>query len=206
MNQFERPLVGYRLVEILHGDTLQEIAARELKDATRWVDLANINRLLPPYITGDTAQAGARVKLYGELLQVPAVTQQSPSRSTDIEAVYETDVELRDGFIDVNEAGDLATVSGWDNLKQAIDGRLETETGELLFHPEYGCRARTLIGMGSTPVTGQLCAQYVRASLRADPRISDIDSTTAEVDGDTLRVEAVVIPISGRSLKIEKTL
>jgi predicted Zn-dependent protease len=44
-----RPLNGFRLVEIKYGDTLQELAARELGDANKWRDIIAINDLLPPY-------------------------------------------------------------------------------------------------------------------------------------------------------------
>ncbi len=53
MNQFSRTLTGWRFVETLANDTMQGIAARELGDASRWVDLVNINGLTPPYLTGE---------------------------------------------------------------------------------------------------------------------------------------------------------
>jgi len=44
MNQFSRILTGWRFVETLANDKMQGIAARELGDASRWVD-PQCNRL-----------------------------------------------------------------------------------------------------------------------------------------------------------------
>ena len=67
-----KPLSGFRLVPTRRGDTLQDVAVRELGDAARWYDLAAINDLLPPFLTDDPQQAGPRVLLTGQDLKIPA--------------------------------------------------------------------------------------------------------------------------------------
>lgn len=207
MSEFDRPLVGFRLADTLHGDTLQLIAARELGDPARWVDLANINELLPPYVTDDPALASSRVLLSGSVIIVPAQTPVSEtSQSTDPDSVYELDLGLIGGHLSANENGDFQVFTGRDNLRQALVHRVVTERGELLWHPEYGALIRSLIGVVNGPTASTLAAKYAEATLRADPRVREVASVIAEVSGDIISVSATVVPITGQSTKIEAVI
>jgi hypothetical protein len=57
-----------RQVRIRQNDTLERIAARELNDASRWVELVILNKLKAPYVDANTADG---VKKYGDTLLVP---------------------------------------------------------------------------------------------------------------------------------------
>lgn len=78
----------------------------------------------------------------------------------------------------VPAGGDLATVSGWENLSQAIWLRLGVPQGDLaqLGHPRFGSRLHHLIGRLVTPETISLAQAYVREALRREPRIAGITS------------------------------
>lgn len=204
MSEFSRPLRGYRLVDTLRGDTLQSIAYRELGDASRWADLANINNLLPPYLTDDAALAGPRVILTGDVLVVPALSQVAENaESTDPDDLYQLDLGLVAGDLSADAGGDLAIFNGHANLRQALVHRVITERGELIFHPEYGCLVRSLIGVVNGPTAAVLAAKYVQATLADDPRVRQVISCTATVSGDTISVVAEVLPITGRSTKVD---
>lgn len=204
MSDFNRPLRGFRLVDTLRGDTLQSVALRELGNASRWVDLANINNLLPPYLTDDPALASARVILTGGVLQVPAITAASPNAdTTDPDELYELDLGLTDGDLTENVDGDFNVFNGLANLRQALVHRVICQRGELMFHPEYGCLVRTLIGVVNGPTAAVLAAKYVQSTLGADPRIKQVLSCTADVVGDIIKVTAIVLPITGQSTKID---
>ncbi len=204
MSEFSRPLRGYRIAETMHGDTLQIVALRELGDAARWAELANVNNLLPPYLTDDPDQASARVLLTGSVLVVPALTPVSElTEDADPDSLYGLDLLLTDGYLTATDDGDLTTAPGLQTLRQAIVHRVVTERRELMFHPEYGCLVRTLIGAVNGPTASILAAQYVAATLRADPRITEVTRVTAEIIGDTINVVAEVVPVTGRSTKIE---
>lgn len=202
MSEFDRPLAGFRLVDVLHGDTLQEIAARELGDASMWVDIANINNLIPPYITDNPDEASDRVLLSGGVLLVPARTPIAGQGGTTEADIYGTDLLLRDGDL-VAENGSLVVVSGRENLKQALINRNKTERGEMLWNPTYGSMVRSLLGAVSGPSSALLAAQYVAATFRADYRVKDVASSRATVAGDVVRVVCEVVPVSGQSQKIE---
>lgn len=195
-----RPLNGYRLVEVRYGDTVQEIAARELDDASRWRDIVSINDLVPPYLTGNAALAGARVKLYGQMLMVPAVAAIA-SAETDEDAVFGVDLDLRDGLLSA-EGGDLRLIAGRENLKQALSHRVRTHLRELLYHLPYGCGVHRLIGRVTGGGAAQLGVQYVRGALLADPRVASVASVAAEPSGDVMPVSAVVNPIVGSPIEV----
>lgn len=201
---FDRPLVGFRFVEVRRGDTLQAIAAREMGDATRWHEIISYNRLVPPYVTDDEAEAGPGVVLAGGMLMVPAPA--AVTVATDPEQVFERDAELRSGQLVVGDDGDLRVVSGRDNLRQAIRNRIETDRGEIIFHPAYGSQIRQLLGTVNGPTAGLLAAQYARTAVESDPRIQRVTQSVAEVAGDVVRVSVEAEPIVGRPVDAAATV
>jgi phage baseplate assembly protein W len=194
MNQL--PLYGYRFVETRHGDSLQVIAARELGDANRWQELIAYNGLVPPFITDNPAQATPGVLLSGGLIRVPA-PQPVVTTTTDPDKVFGIDVQLDKGAL-VIIGGDMAVVSGRANLRQALKHRVETDRGELMFHPTYGSRIRRLIGTVNGPTAGMLAAQYAKAAVETDDRVKQVTVAQASIDGDTIRVDVEAEPVVGR--------
>lgn len=202
---FERKLNGFRYAETQFGDTIQKFAARELGDATRWPEIAWINNLLPPYITDDKRRVSDRVALAGSILLVPAPQQYVGAR-IDPDLVFERDCALPRGLLEDDGKGDIAVAAGRENLRQQLTHRISTEKGSLLFHPDYGCNARRLVGKINTPAAAALGAQYVKSALLSDFRVSKVTEAKATVVGDRLSVDAEIVPIVGRSVGIEADL
>ncbi|CAH2606346.1 conserved protein of unknown function (plasmid) [Rhodovastum atsumiense] len=204
-----KPISGYRLADTRQGDTLQAIALRELGDASKWSDLAALNNLLPPYVVDTLAEleddAGdpppGRVLLVGMPIKIPAPGP-APSGVLDVSDLFGTDLDLSGGLLSVSEAGDLQLVSGVPNLRQALHHRLETHTGELIFHPDYGQRFHELIGGPANPITNLLGASYVASCVRSDPRIANVRDTKAELRGDGIAVSATAVTIDGKPLPV----
>lgn len=201
----QKPIYGFRYVDILHGDTLQAIAARELGNAGRWVELVAYNDLIAPFITGDEGLAGPHVLLYGAVIKVPAPLPVA-STTNDPELVFERDVSLdASGGISV-ENGDFAVVSGRDNLRQALVNRVVTERGELPYHPTYGNGVHRLRGTVNGPSALLLAAEFCKSTVAADPRIARITRADATADGDAIRVEIEAQPIAGRVINLTADL
>jgi phage baseplate assembly protein W len=99
---------------------------------------------------------------------------------------------------------DLETLSGTDNLKQALLLRFLTPVGEmaLLGHPNYGSRLFDLIGEPNTQTNRNRAKLYVLQALADEPRVKevlsvqvtenraypnqiDIDVWLTPIDGDT---------------------
>ena len=197
------PLTGFRFAETRRGDSLQAISARELGDGKRWPELISYNRLTPPYITDDPAQARAGVIVTGALILVPAST--AAAYTTDDALIFERDIRLDGGEVAISD-GDFAGVEGLGNLRQAIRHRVVTDRGELIMHPEYGSKLRLLIGAGNNAIAGQLAAEYARAAVASDPRVQSVRSSSATVSGDSIAVSVVAEPITGKAVDVTITI
>lgn len=195
-------LGGFRRIQIQWGDTLQRIASRELGDATQWQRLASINKLTPPYIVSDRAQASAGVLVYGDTLIIPAASGEMSPGKTWAEDVFLRDVSLRGGLVSIVD-GDVAVVEGRENLKQALTHRVQTEPGELIFHADYGCRVHEQKGRKNTAVASLLGGAFVRDAVVEDPRIASILSAYVGVDGDAIRIDVKAETISGHPVDVQ---
>ena len=104
---------------------------------------------------------------------------------TDLKLFMETRSEYMGLGADllVNQKGDLQTVSGRENLGQAILHRLLTRKGELrdIGHPDYGSRLHELIGEPNNERTRELVRLYVKECISQEPRVQDIKSLTVSV-------------------------
>jgi len=191
---FMREAPGIRLAETRYGDTLQRIALRELGDASRWVELAELNGLRPPYLA-ESSTSGSKILAYGATIKIPSPSSQV-SAAADPEGAYGVDLVL-DGKHFVAENGDIALVSGVKNLSQALRHRVTVGKRELGFHPDFGCHVREMLGASNAPASSQLAAFYVRSALLEDERVSEVSSCIAELMGDQIRVVAKIVPVSG---------
>ena len=107
-------------------------------------------------------------------------------------------------YVDLNLAstGDLATVSGRENLAQAIINRLLTRKGDLttLGHPDYGSKLHTLIGeLNNVRLRGK-AELFIRECLAKEPRISEIVRIAFATPNrhdtrEQLQVEIIIRPV-----------
>ncbi len=75
--------------------------------------------------------------------------------------------------LQVNQRGELATVSGEKDIEQAIWIILGTRLGERVMRPTFGCRAQELIFEPRDATTFTLMKTYVEEALKFwEPRIN----------------------------------
>lgn len=201
MSDFDRIEPTFRLAQTNFGDDLQAVAARELGDANRWYELAWLNDLAPPYITDSPGVYGTNVLVAGELIRVPSSTGVYTD-AADTGQVYERDVLMINRRLVADDGGDLAIVSGSKNLVQQLRHRINTPRGQLRRHAEYGCLIWRVQGAVSGPVANTLAAEYVKAALLADYRVSSVVEATAQVNGDAIIVTATAEAIAGGSVDV----
>jgi phage baseplate assembly protein W len=93
------------------------------------------------------------------------------------------------------DLADLETISGANNLKQALLLRLLTHVGEMtvLGHPDYGSRLNELIGELNDDTNRSLVKLYTLEALEAEPRVKEVISVDVIQDpGDRTRVNVAV--------------
>lgn len=196
---------GWRVVHTLHEDTLQKIAYRELGDAALWVDIAMLNGLKSPYLTGDALHpdiADGTVLLFGDNIKVPSSLEIKQSVTANqafgIDLLLPTDGQLQDdGF------GDLAIVAGVPNLAQALTMRLNNERGCLRFHPKYGNLAHRLRGYKSSNNIALLAVRWCEETLLADPRVMAVSDGAFTLRGDAVVVSVTAIVEDGAALRLQ---
>lgn len=110
--------------------------------------------------------------------------------------IYGTDLWLDDtGDIVVLANGDLAYVSGLDNLDQTITNLLNCPQGWLFEEPDYGSRLEKYWGKPNTPQTRYAAARDMQEALMADPRIAKVEKIlTRQVAEDRFDIEVVIVP------------
>lgn len=95
---------------------------------------------------------------------------------------------------------DLETLSGLDNLKQALLLRFLTPVGEMtpLGHPNYGSRLFELIGELNTPTNRNRAKMFVLQALAAEPRVQQVlavQVTQNQADPGRIDIDVWLTPI-----------
>ena len=126
-----------------------------------------------------------------------------------------TDLRLAIGYSEevdfVVSASDLETISGREDLVQALKLRLLVSRGELteLGHPRYGSRVRDLIGDPLDSANLELLRRYVRKTLLEDPRVEEVPQVEVRVRSDVVgmvEVDARVKPFTEEEFTLEVAL
>lgn len=196
---------NFRHAETRRGDTLKRIALRELGHADQWVELALLNGLRPPYLVDDEENRTAGVLVAGDLIKIPSAMAMADAE-TNPEQLFGRDLAVFNKLLQADDHGDLALVGGVANLKQALLHRLLVRKRELAFHPAYGNFAAQLIGRANGPTGGSLAAFYMRSAMLEEPRVKEVPRSEARIEGDAIRVDADVAPISGRPFKFSEVI
>ena len=197
-------MTGWSIALTEYGDTLHRIAFRTLQDASRWKDIALLNNLRDPYLTGDKTLPGVStgsVILWGNPIRIPdpGNTQQGV---TSAEA-YGIDLSLAGGRLSVDKFGDLSLVNGVPNLKQALEFRLNNDMGCLQFHPKYGNAAGRLRGYKAVESARLLALRYCEETVLADPRVKDVSGGFVSQVGESVRVEMTALIDAGSTLRLQ---
>jgi phage baseplate assembly protein W len=173
------------------SDTLQTFAARELGDLLRWREVAELNDLAPPWLTPSINEADRipRTALWGDYLKIPSAA--TTSSAVVGEDALGADTQMLNGAFVLSDSGDLAIVSGRENLAQALGHRIKTPYKTYLPHPGYGCEIHELLGAPNDATRNLLARGLIRRAMLRDPRAEEA-SVQAESAGDQLVVSASV--------------
>ncbi len=201
---------GFSEIVIGQGDTLHSLAAKYLGDARKWIDIAIINGLRPPYLTGAARMPGTVRP--GDNIVIPVsrptpapdvfTTGEAVQGKSQMEQQLGEDFELHQisgtntwGW-KIDEAGgaiDIFKVRGIANLSQAIGSRFRTEQGSNIMYPKIGLPR--LIGKSNFGETFVESRHSARQQLLADKRVQKISSLKFTTDADKLSLEADIQPV-----------
>lgn len=197
-------MLNYRTVHLLHGDTIQRVAARELGDASRWPELVTLNDLRPPYLSGNEHHPGVvagNVLLWGGAIRIPAPGGES--KGVTAAAAFGADVALTDGLITDDGHGDVSLAVGIPNLRQALMLRLNNEIGCLPFHPKYGNSAFRIRGWKSDLNAHLLALRFCEETVLTDPRVKDVANGAVRQVGDAVVVTINALVRDGTALQLQ---
>lgn len=200
----QRATNGAAVATINTNENVYGLAQRLLGDSAKWKVLVVLNRLKAPYIS--PAGDGVNVLRPGDEILYPAQMGQTASavqphdpkfsgispladrlgRDLKLQAIEAAGgVTLYD--IVISPAGDLETISGIDNMQQAVLIKFETEQGELPTHPTFGIRYP--IGSKARVQSAIGFQVNARATLLADSRIGSVDQFNVSAEGNVLNVQ-----------------
>jgi phage baseplate assembly protein W len=86
--------------------------------------------------------------------------------------------------LQINQQGGIALARGAHDIEQAIRIILETQPGERMMRPEFGCRVHELLFAPLNAATRGLAAYYVQEALgRWEPRVELQEVNTLDDPG-----------------------
>lgn len=173
------PVQGSTSYMVRQGDTLENVARRFLGNPEAWTQIARFNDINLSTVTADTTLASWT----GRTIQIPIDTRSQPVGRDP--AVLDAPIGVRalgtnwpltltsrtrlDG-----QGVELTTLDPVSTVLQGLSLRLETVLGSMPDTPSFGSYLPALIGRNFGEITLQMLEAHIRATLLADPRVSDV--------------------------------
>jgi hypothetical protein len=191
-----------QLTTVRQNENLMDIAARTLGNFEQWTEIASLNNLQPPYIS---TVAGQNVAIPGQQLFLPTSgTVQAQGVAPNYNINY-LGVDIYYGPLNQDMtiwAGDLNTISGYNNLAFSLGRRLQTTYGDLIYHTDFGSRVPPEIGKIAAGNALSVITAYTTSCLLSDPRVNKVTNVSSQAyQNYAINVVATVIPngLSGQS-------
>ena len=185
---------GFRYHTWKSSDTLDLLAAEYLGDA----DYASVIAYFNGIKNEAAIEAGTKIKI-PELNEGAANSSNRIYAEPEKQDTYGADIEIGDDGDFAAFAGDLAAISGKDNLAQGIFNRLSTASGKRLRLASYGIRN----SVGDAMAVESYLASAITQTVQADPRVSSLEEITLEGEGDSLHVAISWEDTSGERGSVE---
>lgn len=132
-----------------------------------------------------------RVLRTGDPVRIPiaAVDGNNVSQTEDYDRLFGRDAAILNGDLVISPSGDLATVVGSANLKQALETRLATYRGDRPLHPRFGSDHMKAVGRAGTKDELDLLRFEVAHAVASDPRIVSVFDLNVTGENDLFEVD-----------------
>ncbi len=133
------------------------------------------------------------VKTTGELLLIPLEIDSEFEiviMENYLETMGKEDLYFRLDF-DIDNYGDLASLTGLQNIAQRISHRLEVEKGELIYHPDYGTNLYQILGRNE-PFIRKRAEIEVRNVILQDEAVSEVILKSFKVNSGIIEIECAL--------------
>lgn len=176
------------------GDTFDALAKAFLGDASLGPLMAYYNGIA----NEAEIEAGTRIS-------VPVLEETAGNQSNRIYAEpdrrdnYGRDISVGDSGEFRVDGGDFGTVGGSENLSQAISLRLTTAAERRIRLGAYGIRST----VGDVMAVQSYLLGSIEQTLRADPRISEVEEIAISGRGDALHISVTYTDINGEGGRYE---
>lgn len=181
----------FREYYVCDGDTLQKIAARELNNPELWTLIADYNQLSP----FDILTPGQKIFI-PDRQELPkyVIENNFVLDYFDGEQLYGTNLAWENDDLAVDVNGNLKTISGIDNLKQALYIALNTEIGSLEWHRDYGTRLKSMIGGRGSQHEIEMLKTEILRTIKTDVRIKEAKITDFKQFKTQINITITIIP------------
>lgn len=211
-------MARYRKYSIGHGDTIQGIAQSQAGSVDFWHKIVKYNKLEYPYIVDSpdikvknpegwvTIGDSIVIPIEVDLLDTDANTLNKRDQELVLSLALGRDLSMSSDedyirnrgshdeifSLSAGSKGDVATVQGVENLKQALLARLLTPLGSLLLHPRYGSTIHDLIGKKNTIDNMRILEDEIVKTLKKDSRVESVYAESSYINEDTYHGEFTV--------------
>lgn len=144
-------------------------------------------------VYSDQLNVSTQVLRTGDTLFYPAINSSGSNK-----LIIGTDWKLDERGYLTRDSQDIATVTGFDNLKQSIRKRLQTPIGSLKSVPNYGNKLFNIIGESSALYFSALARHFCVDCVLQDPLIQSAEVSDLSINEDKVFIQVIMIPVGSQ--------
>jgi hypothetical protein len=185
--------------KIKEGASIESLALQGMGSVSLWKSLAEFNNLVYPYIyivdpnnpsdsqPEKTLGLGMNIAYpqYGNSGSTSLILGTSTSGPDTSDFAFGEDFLLdTTGDLALTSKKDIQTVSGLNNMLQAIELKFNVMLGELIAHQDYGLP--NLLGYRTLSFVTSLATSSIRSTVLSDARVSSISNIQVNIQDDII--------------------